>query len=341
MKTAWKDAFLRFQEQANFSGDMSFDEPMSEHTTFRIGGPADLWIRPSGDCFAQYACALLQFSRERGIPLFMLGGGANILVASRGMRGIVLDTGFYAGMEIASRIPNSWSWEKIADNKSAGDPCIEGSGEAPFAHVQAGLTMDALVDRAAEHGFGGVEFLAGMPGSIGGAIWMNARCLEVSMSDVLAAVEIIDEDFAFRLVPVDQQDYSYKKSPFQGRSSLILGGYIRGYPRSPQDIQGDIAALRQDRVEKGHFRAPSAGSAFKNNRDFGKPTGMIIHEMGLRGFSIGGAQVAPWHGNFIINNGDASAEDVRNLVSALQRMVYSAQGFALEPEILFVGEWEA
>jgi UDP-N-acetylmuramate dehydrogenase len=232
----------------------------------------------------------------------------------------VLDTGAWTGWEFSG----------------AGG---EGDGTPLAVTVRAGTGMDALVDAAVEQGRGGLEFLAGMPGTLGGAVWMNARCMEKSISDMLIETEIVDETGKHLILPYKDGDFSYKKSPFQGREVLILSAKFRVYEREAEEIRREAESLRRDREAKGHFRAPSAGSAFKNNRAFGKPAGKIIDELGLRGFSVGGAAVAPWHGNFIINTGNATAEDIRALVNAVTEKVRAARGFVLEPEILFVGDW--
>jgi UDP-N-acetylmuramate dehydrogenase len=171
---------------------------------------------------------------------------------------------------------------------------------------------------------------------------MNARCQERSVSDLLIETEIIDADgvsLAPFWVPYKDEDFSYKRSPFQDRKVLITAARFSLARGDPEELRRIAAALRRDREAKGHFRAPSAGSAFKNNRSFGKPTGKIIDELGLRGFSVGGAMVAPWHGNFIINAGSATAGDIRALTEAVIEKVYAALGLTLEPEILFVGDW--
>jgi UDP-N-acetylmuramate dehydrogenase len=258
----------------------------------------------------------LPLAREEGIPVFILGGGANIVVSDRGVRGIVLDTGAWTGCEFRG---------------TAGDGTVR---------VKAGTSMDALVDAAAGQGRGGLEFLAGMPGTLGGAVWMNARYMEKSISGALIETEITGESGGRLTVPYREGDFSYKKSPFQGRDVLILSAVFRVYGRETEEIRRETEMLRRDREAKGHYCAPSAGSAFKNNRAFGKPTGKIIDELGLRGFSVGGAAVASWHGNIIINTGNAAARDIRALVNAVTEKVRASLGFSLEPEILFVGEWE-
>ena len=205
--------------------------------------------------------------------------------------------------------------------------------------VLSGTSVDGLTSRLAERGLSGLEFLAGMPGSVGGAVWMNARCYEKSVSDVLLETEILDENCHRQRVPFQAEGFSYKKSPFQSREVLILSARFAVQFRESQDIHKEIASYRQNRTDKGHYRFPSAGSAFKNDRDFGESTGRIIDQLGLRGLSIGGAQIAPWHGNIIINIGNAIASDIRILMGEVVRRVKEARGFDLESEILFVGDW--
>ncbi|GHV43918.1 UDP-N-acetylenolpyruvoylglucosamine reductase [Spirochaetia bacterium] len=297
-----------------------YNEPMSAHTTFKVGGPADVWVQPRGEGFPVYAAMLLKAAHAAGIPVFVLGGGANIVVSDRGIRGIVLDT-------------NGFKGQFTVDNDEAGDKS-KGSVKVP-----AGTPVDTLVDALAGEGWGGLEFLAGMPGTVGGAVWMNARCYERSISDVLMETEILDENQEPQRIPFKSADFDYKRSPFQTRDALILSAAFRLEKRPPGEIRREMEAHFQDRKEKGHYRFPSAGSAFKNNREFGKPTGKIIDELGLRGLQSGGAQVAPFHGNIIINTGNATAADIRALVNRVQEKARTARGIELESEILFVGDW--
>jgi UDP-N-acetylmuramate dehydrogenase len=314
------DTLHKFIEKINregrFRGAIVYGEPMSGHTTLRAGGKADAWIRPEKEVFPEYAARLLRAAREEGIPVFILGAGANILVSDRGIRGITLDTGAFRG--IGRR----------------------GAGEPFSVSVLAGTPVDSLSSRLAERGLSGLEFLAGMPGSVGGAVWMNARCYERSVSDALLETVILDGDFERRKVPFRAEDFSYKKSPFQGSGCLILSARFAARLREPRDIRGENASRRLDRAAKGHYRFPSAGSAFKNNRDFGDPTGKIIDGLGLRGLGAGGARVAPWHGNLIINTGNATAADIKRLIDEVARRVKKERGFDLESEIIFAGDWE-
>jgi UDP-N-acetylmuramate dehydrogenase len=178
---------------------------------------------------------------------------------------------------------------------------------------------------------------------------MNARCYDRSVSDALGGTEVLvlpEPDRASDLpwgeikrLPVNREEFGYKKSPFQAVEALILAACFPLVSGSPERIRAKMAALRRDREERGQYRFPSAGSAFKNDRTLGSPTGKIVDDMGLRGFAIGGAQVAAWHGNLIINRGNATAGDIRALVEELTRRIRAERGFAPEPEILFVGEW--
>ena len=311
-----------------------YDEPMSRHTTFKVGGRADVWVRPGKDVFPVYAAKLLENAKAEGIPVFFLGAGANIVVSDVGIRGIVLDTGAYRG--IGKRE------ERDVTEKDAAFETLKALRQNTFFSVSvlSGTSVDGLTFRLAERGLSGLEFLSGMPGSVGGALWMNARCYEKSVSDVLIETEIIDENFQRAFIPFQAEDFSYKKSPFQNGCPLILSARFAVKFGDSSDIHREIAAHRRDRTDKGHYRYPSAGSAFKNNRDFGTPTGKIIGDLGLRGLSIGGAQVAPWHGNIIINTGNATAQDVRVLMGEVARRIKEERGLELESEILFIGEWD-
>jgi UDP-N-acetylmuramate dehydrogenase len=294
--------------------DIRYDEPMRYHTTFKVGGQADCLIRVQGENFPSFCTSLFKRVGEEQIPMFILGGGANIVVSDNGIRGIVLDTGEWKGAVLSE----------------------EG------LIVKSGTTMDEAAGKALDLGLSGLEFLAGMPGTIGGAIYMNARCFDKEISDVLAWTEILDFNNgkpAVKKMTLNKKDFGYKRSPFQGNDNLILRACFKLNPGDKDSIINKKNKNKKERQDKGHYLFPCAGSAFKNNRDFGKPTGLIIDELGLKGFYIGGAQIAPFHGNFIINTGSASAKDIRALTDEVSAKVKTATGFTLEPEILFVGEW--
>ena len=303
---------------------LKYNEPMSRHTTFKLGGTADVWVRPQKEIFPEYAAGLIKAAGEEGIPVFILGEGANLVVSDRGIRGIVLDTGGFRGV----------------GKREAMSKTDESAKTAFSVSVLAGTSMDGLCGRLAERGLSGMECFSGMPGSLGGAVWMNARCYDKSISDVLIETEILDEAFNRITVPFNGEDFSYKKSPFQGRKVLILSARLAVKFGNSMEIRKKNASFRQDRSRKGHYTLPSAGSAFKNNHDFGESTGRIIDKLGLKGFTVGGAQVAPWHGNIIINTGNAAASDIKNLMDEVARQVKQERGLELESEILFVGDWD-
>ena len=325
MQTLSEFTLRSFIEKINSEGnstgkirrEIRYDEPMADHTTFKVGGKADVWLRPEKEAFSDFAALLLDSARKEGIPVFILGAGANIVVSDKGIRGIVLDTGSYSGIEI-----------------------IEKNGEQEFlVNALSGTVVDSLVDDLAGQGLSGMEFLAGMPGSVGGTVWMNARCFEKSVSDVLVETEILDETCKRKIIPFMTSDFSYKKSPFQGKENLILSACFALQLREPKEIRKEADSHRRDRKEKGHYRFPSAGSVFKNNRDFRKPTGKIIDELGLRGLTVGGAQIAPWHGNIVINTGGATAKDIKTLMDEVARRVKEDRGLDLASEVLFAGDW--
>ncbi|MDR2541918.1 MAG: UDP-N-acetylmuramate dehydrogenase [Treponema sp.] len=304
--------------------EVRYDEPMKEHTTFKVGGLADCWIglKPSSDDFSNdkytsFFIELLSSAKEAGIPVFILGGGANIVVSDKGIRGIVLDM---------------TEWKSLT-------PSFVNENELIF---RSGTSLNDAANLAYASGLSGLEFLAGMPGTIGGAVWMNARCYGSEIADVLSRVELINKEQRAKSKEqssIDKSGFSYKKSPFQEMDCLILNAAFKLKKGDKDKILAQMEKNRQDRKDKGHYLFPSAGSAFKNNPSFGKPSGQIIDELGLKGYQIGGAQIAPFHGNFIINTGNAAAADIRLLVDEVIAKVKTATGHMLEPEILFVGDW--
>jgi UDP-N-acetylmuramate dehydrogenase len=303
----------KINTKTKFTGLIRYDEPLSKHATFKVGGPAAAWVQPDADTFIAYAAALRYCAQNDGVALFILGGGANVVFSDAGFPGVVLDTGGWSGAE--------WGQTPV------------GTDTVVF---RAGTSVDDAVEETARNGFSGLEFLAGMPGTIGGAVFMNARCYEKSISDCLLATSILDEAQEKVSVTFRAADFGYKKSPFQNRRVLILAAQFAVRKRDSVLTREEIDAHRTDREHKGHYRFPSAGSVFKNDHAFGKPTGKIIDELGLRGFTHGGAQIAPFHGNIIINTGNATAADIRFLVDAMREKVQGSFGLDLEPEIIFV-----
>jgi len=281
---------------------------MARHTTFRIGGPADAMVFPAtvDDVKAVRALALAE-----GLPLFTLGKGANLLVSDKGIRGLVVNLTSLSG----------WSWE------------------GGVFRAQAGLEVSAAAEIGRSHGFSCLEFLNAMPSTLGGAVFMNARCYGAEIADVLVEAAVLDEHNRERIVPFQKAEWDYKISPFQNRDWVILEAAFRTSSADPLAVAATMRANAADREAKGHFRLPCAGSVFKNNHDFGAPSGVLIERAGLKGLRRGNAVVSDWHANIIVNEGGATASDLRALIGDVKDRVAQATGFVLEEEVVFAGEW--
>lgn len=339
-------------KKINIKTKIRFDEPMSRHTSFRIGGPADLFLQPQD--LAELPALFALLNRE-GIPTFILGAGANILVADRGIRGAVLDLSAIRGCRLEDGGVEAEGRRAAAANPSGarraeGDSCgLEAGGRRAAAAKEgdscgllsslAGTPASELSEEALRHSLSGAEFLYSMPGSVGGSVWMNARCYSASVSDVLERVQILDEQGTLKELDPDPAQFGYKRSPFQGRKALILRAFFRLRAGNRAEIEQTMLSHRQDRESKGHFLYPCAGSIFKNNRDFGEPTGKIIESLGLKGLRIGNAMVSERHANIIVNTGQARAEEVLELMLQIEARVKWRYGFRLEREVLLVGDW--
>jgi UDP-N-acetylmuramate dehydrogenase len=289
-------------------GPARLAEPMAAHSSFRIGGPADLYVVPAN---ADEAADVLRVCERESVPSFVLGGGTNILVSDRGIRGVVVDM------------------SRLVGTRAVG----------PVVTAQSGTPVSDVAEFALAQGLSGLEFAYALPGSIGGAAWMNARCYGAEISDVLEYVDYLGPDLARGRYVMDRAGWSYKRSPFQDEHHVLLEVGLRLAPGERAVMQEQMQSHRADRESKGHFLHPCAGSVFKNNRAFGAPTGRLIDSLGLKGTRIGGAQVAPFHGNIFINTGDARASDMRALIELVEREVRTRLGLELEREVILVGEW--
>ncbi len=293
-------------DEIQFHGELSFGEPMNAHTSFRVGGEAEAFLTPASE---NDVAEVMKLKPE--YPVFILGAGANILVADSGIRGIVLDmTGMHQFFV---------------------------SGDTITA--DAGAAVSDVSAFAAENGLSGLEFIFSMPGSVGGSIWMNARCYGKSVSEVLGDVEVIDDSGIMKRISPLKSSFSYKQSPFQRERWAIIRADFKLQKGDVKEIRKTMDENRRDRESKGHFSAPSAGSIFKNDKRFGMPSGKIIDSLSLRGTAIGGAEVSLAHANIIINNGNATAGDILKLIRLVEARVREAYGFELEREVLLVGDW--
>jgi UDP-N-acetylmuramate dehydrogenase len=299
-----------------FDGIARRSEPMSRHTSFKIGGAADLYLAPRS--VAEVAEITATCARE-SLPCFLLGGGTNILVSDKGIRGVVVDLSGLAGCDV--------------------DGDVVGDVDATLVSARCGTPISEVAERARDRGLSGLEFAYSLPGSVGGAVWMNARCYDRQMSDVLEYVQLMDRQGVVRREGIDPAQWAYKRSPFQADGRVILTAGLRLAPGNRNAISAAMEEHRADRVRKGHFLHPCAGSIFKNNRAFGAPTGKIIDSLGLKGRQIGDAQIAPFHGNIIINTGNATAREVLSLILLMEEEVEKKLGLRLEREVILVGEW--
>ncbi|OHD20964.1 MAG: UDP-N-acetylenolpyruvoylglucosamine reductase [Spirochaetes bacterium GWB1_59_5] len=304
----------KFIENCNIDADIAYDEPMAKHTTFKIGGPADAFVRPRN---AAAFATLLRAAREAGLPVAVIGGGANLLVADRGVRGVVAST------------------EALRETRIS-------DGEIFYAG--AGLSVVQLVRLAMQNALSGLEFAAGLPGSVGGAVYMNARCYEREFADVIIKIDYLEpEEFSAASTTMDRAGWAYKRTPFMAEGALagtlITGAAFTLTRGDGAAIAARMAEFEADRDAKGHFDFPSAGSLFKNNREFGKPTGRILDELGFRNRRIGDAMVSPKHANIFINAGQASAADMVALIEEAQAAARKSFGIELEPEVIRLGEF--
>lgn len=306
MDTKVRESF----EKINLSGSIAYNAPLKDHCTFRVGGPADLLYRPAG---VDDAIRALVWARDEGQEVFVLGGGANIVPSDAGIRGLTLDLTGLSQAQI--------------------DGCT--------MVAEAGISASAASAMAADHNLAGLDFIYAMPGTLGGAAYMNARCYDGEMSMVLKSARYLDEDLTPRECNFSEQDFSYKQSPFTNTSKIILSMTLELNPGTKEELWARMRSLEEDRRAKGHFAFPCAGSVFKNNHAFGAPSGKIIDAQGLRGLAIGGAKISDQHANIIVNTGSASAADIRRLTEKVRALVLEKQGLDLEPEILFVGDWSA
>jgi UDP-N-acetylmuramate dehydrogenase len=282
---------------------------LSDKTTYKIGGPARFYVEPSNQREISEA---LGFARERSAPVFVLGRGSNVLISDRGWPGMVIDV-------------------------SARFECIEWNGD--FAQCQSGALLNRLVREMLDRGLCGLENLGGIPGSIGGALVMNAGAFGQSVSNCLVSADYLDlDDMSMRSVAAAGFQAGYRTSFFKGKNAFILSATFR----FPADFSGGAREVFNQtlvkRAEKHPLDLPNCGSVFKNIPPY--PASVLIEQCGLKGRRCGGAEVSCKHANFIVNRDHASAEDIRRLIALVQKTVFEMRGILLEPEVIFVGEFE-
>ena len=281
------------------------NEPMSRHTTFRIGGPADLMVLPTTE---EQAAAVIRACAEAEVRPYLLGLGSNLLVSDAGLRGVVL------------KLAENLSQVQVQENRLI---------------CQAGASNEQVAKVTQAHGLAGYEFASGIPGTIGGAATMNAGAYDGEFSQVAVSVRCITPEGELVNVPADQACWSYRHSMMMDRGYLVVAATLELEPQDPAVIQERMDDLRQRRESKQPLEMPSAGSTFK--RPEGYFAGKLIQDSGCQGLSVGGAQVSTKHAGFVVNNGSATAADVLGLIEEVQNRVMEHFGVAMEPEVRMWG----
>lgn len=284
-------------------------EPMSLHTTFRIGGPADLFVMPGS---IQAVADSIRICKETQTPYAVIGNGSNLLVSDAGYRGVIIQIG---------RNLNQ----------------ITGNGEE--IRAQAGAMLSVIAKTALSESLTGFEFASGIPGTLGGAVVMNAGAYGGEMKDVLTEVTVLTREGEIRTIPAEKLELGYRTSLAAKNGWIILEAVMKFQKGDAEAIRGRMEELKIQRVTKQPLDLPSAGSTFK--RPEGYFAGKLIMDAGLRGFTVGGAQISEKHCGFVVNKGGATAEDVRNLICAVQKKVQEDAGVKLEPEVKFLGEFHS
>ena len=294
------------------------DEPMKKHTTFRIGGAADYYAEPDVSQISK----LIEIAKACDMPVAVIGNGSNLLVGDKGIRGLVIGIG--KGL---SEIDVT---EAVAQQSTA-------QGNGRIITAGAGAILAAVAAKAAEASLSGLEFASGIPGSVGGAVVMNAGAYGGEIKDVLIDATVLTAEGELKTVTRDELDLSYRHSIVPEKSYIVLSARFMLTPKPQDEIKAYMAELRAKRVEKQPLEYPSAGSTFK--RPEGYFAGKLIMDAGLRGYSVGDAQVSGKHCGFVVNKGEATAADVLTLIKDVQETVLKQFGVKLEPEVKMIGEF--
>ncbi len=280
-------------------------EPLKRHTTFAIGGPCDFFVAPETEQQLEWT---LSFCQTNQIPFFVLGRGSNLLVSDDGFRGLILST---ERLKRISLLP----------------------GYRIFC--ASGVPLSRLCKFALEHALSGLEFAYGIPGSVGGAIYMNAGAYGGEVGDLLCRADCICADGQRRSYARDELEFAYRTSRFQTENSVITAGVFQLSPADSDAVREQMEEYYRRRKEKQPLEFPSAGSTFK--RPKGNYASALIEQCGLKGASVGGAQVSEKHSGFVINRENASCKDVEALIAKIQKEVFDKTGYVLECEVQQLG----
>lgn len=283
---------------------VQMDYPLSRLTTFRIGGPAAYVVTPSN---LEELKKVTEVCRENGLKVLALGKGSNILACDEGFQGVVI------------RLDSDFNRVRIQN-------CI--------VEAESGITLSALAKKVADKGLSGLEFASGIPGTLGGAVYMNAGAYGGEMKDILQEVTVLDMTGQLRHMDRTEMDFGYRKSILQYKSWIMVRAILQLEERDPAAVKARMQELKEQRNLKQPMDMPSAGSVFK--RPEGHFAGGLIEQAGLKGSRIGGAMVSPKHAGFIVNTGDATAKDVVNLIRHIQKTVRDQFGVELTPEVKYL-----
>lgn len=289
-----------------FKGKVLFNVPMAEYTSLKIGGPADVMAFPQDEGDLK---DIVAFAESKGFPFYILGGGTNLLVRDGGIRGIIINMseGFKEVL-----------WQE------------EGKAVAG-----AGIKLSELLAQCRDRGLSGLEFAAGIPGTLGGAVTMNAGAYGAEMKDIVEGVEVIGKKGQKTFIPANEIGFAYRRTELP-KGSIVIRAHMGFKKAEPEEIKERIKDFRERRKTTSAVTIPNAGSIFKNPE--GNYAGRLIEEAGLKGERAGDAEVSEVHANYIVNKGHARAKDVLCLMALIRDKVYSRTGIVLEPEIKVVGE---
>ena len=282
-------------------------EPMKRHTTFRIGGPADYFLLPSDE---EQLCGILRICSKNGVPWFILGNGSNLLVSDKGYHGAMISLG---GMDHIT----------VKDNMIV---------------ARAGASLSRTAGVAREAALRGLAFAGGIPGTVGGAVVMNAGAYGGEICQVLRSARLMTPEGRILELPVGELEMGYRSSRVMRTGEIVLEAAFVLEKGDREKIRQEMSDLASKRAEKQPLEFPSAGSTFK--RPVGNFAGKLIMECGLRGYQVGEARVSDKHCGFVINTGQATAEDVSRLMGQVRKTVWEKTGVALEPEVRLLGEFE-
>ncbi len=283
------------------------DEPMASHTTFRIGGPADYFVMPET---VEELAKVLKFCKEENVPYFILGNGSNLLVGDRGYRGVVIQL------------------YKNFDGLTIEGTCVR---------AKAGAMLIRVAKEAGKAGLTGLEFASGIPGTMGGSMVMNAGAYGGEMKDVVTQVTVLTKDGEIKKLSGEEMNFRYRGSVVEDEGYIVLETVMELKEGNQEEILARMEELSLQRRTKQPLEFPSAGSTFK--RPEGYFAGKLIMDAGLRGYTVGGAQVSEKHCGFVINAGQATAADVMQLMKDVSDRVQAQFGVALEPEVKRIGEY--